>query len=322
MKKTSVKLTALVLALALTACGKDAATKETESAAATKAAERTVTGTLLRDSKEETAYLEVSDTEIELWDTAADGALLGTAKYPQALSGAEAALQSCDWTDLDEDGNSELTAEHYPRLPFVYTVTSRLSTDFHWFATEEEDGKRKVGGRHWEEVLPPRHYLQLPEEKISARLREKVRELTEGISSRYGKAMVLRDYLRDNFTYEQFSKPVPEGREGADYFVFELKEGHCEYFASTLAVMARLAGLPARVATGFSPGDYNTLLNLFEVYERHAHAWTQIFVPEYGWLTVDATPPGAVQSRTTPLGIGQLRDPFGDEWRVTPPELT
>ena len=59
-----------------------------------------MTGTLLRDSKEETAYLEVSDTEIELWDTAADGALLGTAKYPQALSGAEAALQSCDWTDL------------------------------------------------------------------------------------------------------------------------------------------------------------------------------------------------------------------------------
>lgn len=44
-----------------------------------------MTGTLLRDSKEETAYLEVSDTEIELWDSAADGALLGTAKYPQAL---------------------------------------------------------------------------------------------------------------------------------------------------------------------------------------------------------------------------------------------
>ena len=105
--------TALVLALALTACGKDAATEATESgaAAATEAAERTVTGTLLRDSKEETAYLEVSDTEIVLWDSAAGGALLGTAKYPQALPGAEAALQSCDWTDLDEDGNSELTAE-------------------------------------------------------------------------------------------------------------------------------------------------------------------------------------------------------------------
>ena len=218
--------------------------------------------------------------------------------------------------------NSELATENYPRLPFVYTVTSRLSTDFNYFSTGGEDGKRKPGGRHWEELVPPRHYLQLPEEKISLRLREKVKELTGEIRSSYGTAMVLRDYLRNNFTYEQFSKPVPEGREGVDYFVFELREGHCEYFASALAVMARLAGLPARVATGFSPGDYNTLLNLFEVYERHAHAWTQIFVPEYGWLTMDATPPGAVQSRTTPLGIGQLRDPFGDEWRVTPPELT
>lgn len=218
--------------------------------------------------------------------------------------------------------NSELASEHYPRLPFIYTVTSRLSTDFNYFSTGAEDTRRKAGGRLWEEVVPPRHYLQLPEKKISQRLREKVKELTGGIRSSYGRAMVLRDYLRNNFRYEQFSKPVPEGREGVDYFVFELREGHCEYFASALAVMARLAGLPARVATGFSPGDYNTLLNLFEVYERHAHAWTQIFVPEYGWLTVDATPPGEIQSRTTPLGIGQLRDPFGEEWRVTPPELT
>ncbi len=218
--------------------------------------------------------------------------------------------------------NSELATENYPRLPFVYTVTSRLSTDFSYFVTGGEEGRRKPGGRHWEELAPPRHYLQLPEEKISLRLREKVKELTGEIRSSYGKAMALRDYLRNHYTYKQFSQPVPEGREGVDYFVFELREGHCEYFASALAVMARLAGLPARVATGFSPGDYNTLLNLFEVYERHAHAWTQIFVPEYGWLTMDATPPGAIQSRTTPPGIGQLRDPFGDEWRVTPPELT
>lgn len=95
-----------------------------ESAAATEAAERTVTGTLLRDSKEETAYLEVSDTEIELWDSAAGGALLGTAKYPQALPDAEAALQSCDWTDLDEDGNSELTAEFSFSDGTLYPVNS------------------------------------------------------------------------------------------------------------------------------------------------------------------------------------------------------
>lgn len=86
--------------------------------------------------------------------------------------------------------------------------------------------------------------------------------------------------------------------------------------------MARLAGLPSRVATGFSPGNYNTLTNQFEVYEYHAHAWTQIFVEDRGWLTLDATPPQSLVSRTTPAGIGTLRDPFGDEWKMTPPELT
>lgn len=60
-----------------------------------------MTGTLLRDSKEETAYLEASDTEIELWDSTAGGALLGTAKYPQALPGAEARCRAATgriWT--------------------------------------------------------------------------------------------------------------------------------------------------------------------------------------------------------------------------------
>jgi hypothetical protein len=60
----------------------------------------------------------------------------------------------------------------------------------------------------------------------------------------------------------------------------------------------------------------------FEVHEYHAHAWTQIFIKEKGWLTFDATPPGQIVSRTTPLGLGSLHDPFGDEWRVTPPEMT
>ena len=112
------------------------------------------------------------------------------------------------------------------------------------------------------------------------------------------------------------------GPQSVHIFLFDLKEGHCEYFATTLAVMARLAGLPARIATGFSPGNYNTLTNAFDVYEYHAHAWTQIFFDDKGWLTFDATPPQNIISRTTPLGIGMLRDPFGDEWKISPPELT
>ena len=83
-----------------------------------------------------------------------------------------------------------------------------------------------------------------------------------------------------------------------------------------------VSGIPARVATGFSPGNFDALNKCFEVYEYHAHAWAQVYFEGSGWLTFDATPPGQIVSRTTPYGFGSLQDPFGDEWRVMPPELT
>ncbi len=212
--------------------------------------------------------------------------------------------------------NAELLGDTYPALPFSYRAISVLDV------ASRQTGEVQQRVVQWPERLPRTHYLQLPEKRITERLRKKVEELTRNCPDDYSKAIALRDYLRNNYRYEQYSRAVPEGREAADYFVFDLKAGHCEYFASALAVMARIAGLPSRVASGFSPGDYNTLLNVFEVYEYHAHAWTQIHIDEYGWLTMDPTPPGEIQSRTTPIGLGQLRDPFGDEWRVTPPELT
>ena len=174
----------------------------------------------------------------------------------------------------------------------------------------------------WVENVSKQNYLALPRKKISARVRKLAAEITSGNLTPYGKALALRDHLRNHYPYLQEAKPVPPGKEPADYFLFELKQGHCEYFACALAVLARAAGLPSRVAVGFSPGNYNTLTNSFEVYEYHAHAWTQIYIENIGWLTMDATPPSAVPSRTLPAGLGQLRDPFDDEWRITPPELT
>ena len=174
----------------------------------------------------------------------------------------------------------------------------------------------------WVESISKQNYLTLPHKKISARVRDLASRITAGNLTPYGKALALRDHLRKTYPYRLEAQPVPPGKEPADYFLFELKQGHCEYFACALAVLARSAGLPSRVAVGFSPGNYNTLSNMFEIYEYHAHAWTQIYIERLGWLTMDATPPSAIQSRTLPTGLGQLRDPFDDEWRITPPELT
>jgi transglutaminase-like putative cysteine protease len=209
--------------------------------------------------------------------------------------------------------NAELSGKRYPGLPFTYSVASQL-----YLPTLKQTAK----DMHWNERVKKGFYLRLPRKKISKRLQTLVKRLTRDKDRPMQKAVALRDYLRNNFKYKQFSKRVPEQREAVDYFIFDLKEGHCEYFASSLAVMARLCGLPARVATGFSPGNYNILSGYFEVHEYHAHAWTQIYIPNMGWLTFDASPPGAVSSRTTPFGFGSFRDPFGDKWRIMPPELT
>ena len=200
-------------------------------------------------------------------------------------------------------------------MPFKFTAESELHR-----ASVSAD-KREALSR-WPESAPRSAYLALPPGKISLRVQALAKTLTAGLPSAYAKAIALRDFLRSNYTYKLNAEPTPAHRESVDYFLFFLGEGHCEYFASALAVLARCAGLPSRVATGFSPGNYNTLTTLFEVYEYHAHAWTQIYIPEYGWLTFDATPPSAIVSETSPPGLGKMRDPFGDDWRVRPPELT
>ena len=200
-------------------------------------------------------------------------------------------------------------------VPFSYNVTSINYTSDNAIPDFKP-------AQLWFEKLPQKHYTTLPKNTVSGRVQKLAARTTFGEKDNYKKAILLRDYLRENFKYRADAGKTPEGKEVTDYFIFELKEGNCQYFANSLAVLARISGIPSRLATGFSPGNYNILNGTFEVYEYHAHAWTQLFIEGKGWLTFDATPPGEVISRTTPMIIGSLEDPFGDEWKVTPPELT
>ena len=139
MKKNAlIFAAALTLALSLTACGGEVITRTTDSldqqgqasASYSEApvSEHAATGTMLLDGKETTVYLEVSDSEINFWDSASGGKLLTVAKYPETLAGAAEALKSCDYTDLDEDGNSDLTAE--------FTFADGSTASLVWFYTD------------------------------------------------------------------------------------------------------------------------------------------------------------------------------------------
>lgn len=116
--------------------------------------------------------------------------------------------------------------------------------------------------------------------------------IVRGTTPQYDQVMKLTVYLRDNYHYSlEPPSVVPAGYDAVYFFLFEWDErrGHCEYFSSSLAVMARSIGIPCRVVTGYSPGDYS--LSGFIVRQKHAHAWVEVYFPYVGWVEFDPTPP-------------------------------
>lgn len=90
--------------------------------------ERAMAGAMLLDSKEQTVYSDISDTEIILWDSASGGQIVAVAKFPQPMQGAAEALQACDFTDLDGDGTSDLTAS--------FSFPDGTAASLLWFYTD------------------------------------------------------------------------------------------------------------------------------------------------------------------------------------------
>lgn len=166
------------------------------------------------------------------------------------------------------------------------------------------------------------NYRYVPRSLVSSRVRKLAAEITAGVEGDMGKAMAIRDFLRKNYTYNINAPRIPKDREVVDYFLFETRQGYCQHFAQALTILARLAGLPSRLATGYLPGDYDVLGNYFEVYEYHAHAWSQVFVEPWGWLTFDGAPPGELPLKNATSLLGNLMDPFGEEWSAYPPEFS
>ncbi len=132
-------------------------------------------------------------------------------------------------------------------------------------------------------------YLQLPPE-ITDATRALAREITAGATTDYDKAIALRDWLHHNLTYTLDLRD-PGDREPIDFFLFERKAGHCEYFASAFAIMGRAVGLRTRSVNGFLGGEWNEYDGYLAVRAGDAHSWTEVQLGG-DWITFDATPPG------------------------------
>jgi hypothetical protein len=119
------------------------------------------------------------------------------------------------------------------------------------------------------------------------------RESTAGAPTAYDKALALQDHLR-TYPYTLELDAPPADRDVVDYFLFDLKRGYCDYYASAMVVMARSVGLPARLAVGYTTGAYDQDDQVYRVSMAEAHSWPEIYFNEFGWIPFEPTSARAV----------------------------
>ena len=178
-------------------------------------------------------------------------------------------------------------------------------------------------------------FLQLPS-TLPDRVRDLAVQITADAQTPYDKAIAIERHLREHYTYDQTVSDPPGNWDGADYFLFESRRGYCTYFATAMVVLCRAVGVPARVATGYTAGEYDPDANMYVVLESNAHAWVEVYFPDYGWVEFEPSPatpalerarrpPPAGPSGTEPPGGGQPppeREPRGVEEVEVPPETS
>ncbi|HUQ38682.1 MAG TPA: DUF3488 and transglutaminase-like domain-containing protein [Acidimicrobiales bacterium] len=131
-----------------------------------------------------------------------------------------------------------------------------------------------------------RHHLDLP--AISPRVVQLANQIVGGAATPYERARRIQDHLRNNYAYDL---GIDQGHDNRalENFLFTTRRGYCEQFAGAYAVLARLVGLPSRVAVGFTPGEPDAE-GRFVVRGLNAHAWPEVHLEGFGWVQFEPTP--------------------------------
>lgn len=237
------------------------------------------------DLKLASSDLERSEIEQHIKLVRTKGDLLFAASLPRSVSvPVRAEMES--WTA--GQGGGEF-ADAYTDLGAIralvgpyrgqeYVVVSAVSR-------ASEEALREAGidypRRTWQ------RYTALPR-TVPTRVRALARSLTRAYDNPYDKAIAIESYLR-TFTYDLGAPPPPEGRDVVDFFLFDSKVGYCDYFSSSMVVMLRSLGIPARVVAGYLPGLWDVEREVYVVRESDSHSWPEVYFPGYGWVEFEPT---------------------------------
>jgi transglutaminase-like putative cysteine protease len=155
-------------------------------------------------------------------------------------------------------------------------------------------------------------YLGVPD--LDPRIPSLARQITAKQGNSYDKAVALEQYLRTHFAYTLVQPRVPP-KDPLASFLFQRKRGHCEYFASAMAIMLRTVGIPSRVVNGFQAGEFNDLTGQYVVRARDAHSWVEAYFAGAGWITFDPTPGGSAEAENGLSRMGLYLDAMASFWR-------
>jgi hypothetical protein len=167
-------------------------------------------------------------------------------------------------------------------------------------------------------------YLQVPE-NISKRTYNLVYDITKDCNTSIEKVLEIKNYLTKNYSYDLKVSVIPEGSEFIDYFLFEEKKGYCTYFNTSMTVMCRIAGVPARYVEGFKTPSKKDESGLYSVSNSDAHAWGEVLLGEPGntssniWTIVDASPTASeeIQIKEKELKDKQISNPDSEGEDIT-----
>jgi transglutaminase-like putative cysteine protease len=180
---------------------------------------------------------------------------------------------------IDSEGSIQTRQHEQERV--VYKVYSDTS----------EPDPNALRNDHLRYFVDSARYLERPR-NIDPRIAELAAKVIDQANARngYDAARAIESYLHDNYGYSLDLKA--SGPNPLSDFLFNVKAGHCEYFATAMAVMLRTQGVATRVVNGFLPGEYNAAAGAYTVRQSDAHSWVEVYFPRTNsWVTFDPTPP-------------------------------
>lgn len=198
------------------------------------------------------------------------------------------------------DGRSEIHTSRSVSATFRYEVRGGIAAP--GFVSE-------IAGPPVEDDLA--HFTKLPD-ALDARVTALARELVGDATRDEERAFRIREALYDRFSYTLDRRDSDE-KAALHAFLFDTKEGHCEFFAAAFALLLRTQGIPARVIGGYQGGLVDPDDGTVVFYGANAHAWVEWYLPGKGWIVDDATPAaGAPRMRLS--GLTALLEGFRRFW--------